>query len=250
MLPWIGFIPSYGLMAVVGAFLGLLFLRYFGLKAGQTRKDCRKLEILCLCAAVVAFLSAALFESIYEWIEHPDQGFPWFTGLTFFGGLIGACVFFVIAYKIIYKSDFGPFRLFLTYVPISLTLAHGCGRIGCFLAGCCYGKETSSFLGVKFPSLPNPVYPTQLYEAIFLFLCSAAFAIMFLKGLGKWNAAVYCLSYGAFRFGIEFLRGDDRGSLIPGISPSQFWAIVLFLIGIFLLVWVSKKKTEAEAAGQ
>jgi phosphatidylglycerol:prolipoprotein diacylglycerol transferase len=54
---------------------------------------------------------------------------------------------------------------------------------------------------------------------------------------------VYLIGYGIFRFINEFLRGDDRGQLIPGISPSQALSLVLFAAGLILLIpFIMKKK--------
>lgn len=46
---------------------------------------------------------------------------------------------------------------------------------------------------------------------------------------------VYCIGYGIFRFAIEFLRGDDRGKLFNLLSPSQFWSVLMILIGLFIV---------------
>ena len=92
----------------------------------------------------------------------------------------------------------------LIIAPACITLAHGLGRVGCFLAGCCYGKETTSILGVTFPKgstayfLYGPnhnVLPTQLFEAIFLFIL---FIILFF--MKKNQFITYLFSYGIFRF--------------------------------------------------
>ena len=134
--------------------------------------------------------------------------------------------------------------------PCCILIAHAFGRVGCFFAGCCYGKETDSFLGVKFPNLPNPVHPTQLYEAAFLFLLFAICFILLMKKDFKHNLTVYLIAYGIFRFFIEYLRADDRGEFIPGISPSQFWSILMVVIGvglIFLMRWLFQKR-DAELA--
>ena len=104
---------------------------------------------------------------------------------------------------------------FLNIMIIGIVIAHSLGRVGCFLAGCCYGKETTSILGVTFPKgstayfLYGPnhnVLPTQLFEAIFLFIL---FIILFF--MKKNQFITYLFSYGIFRFILEFFRGDNRG---------------------------------------
>ena len=115
-------------------------------------------------------------------------------------------------------------------------MAHGFGRVGCFCGGCCYGKETESIFVVQFPHLENPVYPTQLYEAAFEFVLFALMMIFY----KKWRThflEIYCFSYGVFRFALEFLRGDNRGSVGFFLSPSQVMSILLILGGVLLVLY-------------
>ena len=128
---------------------------------------------------------------------------------------------------------------FLNIIIIGIVIAHSLGRVGCFLAGCCYGKETTSILGVTFPKgstayfLLGPnhsVLPTQLIEAVFLFLL-----VIVLLIIKKHQVVTYLFSYGIFRFILEFFRGDDRGSLFI-LSPSQWLSIGLIITGIILLI--------------
>ena len=90
--------------------------------------------------------------------------------------------------------------------------------------------------------------PTQLFEAIFLFLLAIVLTILLIKLANRHTAAIYMVSYGIFRFLIEFIRDDDRGSLGSSVlSPSQLISIVLVVAGILLLVLyhtVFKKKEE------
>ena len=147
--------------------------------------------------------------------------------MTFLGGLIGGVIvylglYFLYVYvinprlkeKSFFKSDMnkGVWEL-LRFVPISITLAHGFGRIGCFFAGCCGGVETNMWFGVVFPGHTEKVVPTQLFEAIFLFLISAAMILLYFRLHFKYNMAVYLIGYGYCRLIIEFFRNDERGAL-------------------------------------
>ena len=75
--------------------------------------------------------------------------------------------------------------------------------------------------------------PTQLYEAIFLFILFAVTSVLFYKEI-DWNFVVYLVGYGLWRFFIEYLRIDDRGVLIPGLTPSQWISIGLILAGVVI----------------
>ena len=134
----------------------------------------------------------------------------------------------------------------LIIAPACITIAHGFGRIGCFFAGCCYGIETDSIWGIKFPHLNHNVYPTQLYEAIFLFILFGVLFVLAYKFKFKYTFSVYLASYGIFRFLIEFIRGDDRGAYFLGLSPSQMFSLVGIIISIILIVVLKKKKNAIE----
>ena len=103
-----------------------------------------------------------------------------------------------------------------------------------------------------FPYSDKPtirVYPTQLFEAIFLLIMFAICFYLTMKKDFKYTFCVYLISYGVFRFLIEFLRDDDRGSFIPGLSPSQFWSLIMIPLGIglfFFLKWQYKIIDEEE----
>ena len=128
----------------------------------------------------------------------------------------------------------------LSYLDLmipSVALALGFGRIGCFLAGCCYGKETDSWLGVVFTNsdfAPNgvKVLPTQLFMAggdILLMAVLLWYAAK--RPLRGRTSALYLILYSIGRFAIEFLRNDDRGT-VGMLSTSQFIAIFTFVVGL------------------
>jgi phosphatidylglycerol:prolipoprotein diacylglycerol transferase len=193
----------------------------------------------------VAFgvLFAILFQALYD--------LKWEWKLTFYGGLFGGVLGFLLTYFLFIKKD-STLRMdeVVKIAPPAITLAHAFGRIGCFLDGCCYGKPTDSWIGVKFPFLPEPVIPTQLIESGFLFLLTALLLVLILVFKFKYTFIVYLGSYSIFRFIIEFFRGDDRGNFLGIFSPSQVWSIFIWIIIVpffFVLkklVFVEKKPDE------
>ena len=96
------------------------------------------------------------------------------------------------------------------------------------------------------------VVPTQLFEALFLFALCAIIFILVMKWDFKHGMSVYLIAYGIFRFAIEYARSDDRGALVWGISPSQFWSILMVVFGIGLIFFVNYfwKKRRANAKEQ
>jgi phosphatidylglycerol:prolipoprotein diacylglycerol transferase len=204
-------------------------------------------EIDAVLAIILGFVFANLFQNLYNFIENPSS-FSWSWAMTFYGGLIGGITFFLLGYFLFIKKKYGPqMHDFLVIAPACITVAHGFGRIGCFCAGCCYGIETNSWLGVTFPGMDHKVFPTNLFEAIFLLVLSIVLLLLALKKNCIYNMPIYLISYGAWRFGIEFIRGDHRGSFVGSLSPSQFWSILMFVAGVVYLVFLfTKKKTPKE----
>lgn len=248
-----GLFYMYGLMIAVGilACFGVIF--YYGKKKKIEEKFIDFIFYNAIASIVVGFGAAALFQATYNYIENPKAGFDLGGGITFIGGLIGGVTCFLIIYAIFRKRYKTKLYEVLSMTPCAILIAHAFGRVGCFFAGCCYGKETDSFLGVQFPDLPHPVHATQLYEAAFLFILFAICFYLLMKKDFKHNLSVYLIAYGIFRFFIEFLRADDRGKLFAGISPSQFWSILMVLAGVgvyFLVRWLYKKNPPVTTQNQ
>ena len=176
-----GLFYMYGLMIAVGIFacFGLLF--YFGKKKRIEEKFIDFVFYNEVVAIAVGFGSAALFQGVYNYIENPEKGFSLTGGITFIGGLIGGVVSFLIGYSLFRKKFKTRLVDVVSFFPCCILIAHAFGRVGCFFAGCCYGKPTDSWLGVKFPKLSYKVYPTQLYEAIFLFILFAICMLLYWK---------------------------------------------------------------------
>ncbi len=246
----LGIFYMYGLMIAVGilACFGLLF--WYGKKKKIEEKFIDFVFYLAIVAIILGFGSAALFQATYNYIENPSAGFNFDGGITFIGGLIGGAGSFLILYVIFRKRYKTRLIDILSFLPCCILIAHAFGRVGCFFAGCCYGKPTDGFLGVQFPGMTEKVHPTQLYEAAFLFaLCVICFLLVWKKNF-KHNMSLYLVSYGIFRFLIEFLRDDSRGQLLGSLSPSQFWSICMVALGIalYFLLNIAYKKREAELA--
>ena len=143
------------------------------------------------------------------------------------------------------KADF--WKYFDLVMP-SVALAQGFGRIGCFLAGCCYGRETDSIISVTFQNsdfAPNHValIPTQLYSSILDFL---HFGILLYiarrKKADGQVAAFYLIFYSIGRFVLEFFRGDLIRGSVGSLSTSQFISLFILAAGIAILITRTKKK--------
>lgn len=238
----------YGVMIAIGI-LGCFIVLYTYSKRFEIAEKMVDFTFYNAIGAIVAgFGAAALFQATYNYIKNPSAGFRLGSGITFIGGLIGGVGFFLIVYFLLKKKMGLRLINILPIAPCCITIAHGMGRIGCFFAGCCYGKPTNSFLGVKFPNLSEKVFPTQLYEAVFLLVLFGVLSYLLLKKDFYNTMALYLISYGTFRFLIEFLRGDNRGKLFNILSPSQFWSVVMIVFGIVLWYVFSKKYNMKKAS--
>ncbi len=171
-----------------------------------------------------------------------------FGGLVFYGGLIGMVAGMYI-YCRIYKLKFMPFTDVLA--PL-IPGVHGVGRIGCFLAGCCYGKEYHGVGCVRFPQndmIPElddvPRIPVQLIEAGFNFIMCIILLILVYRAKMKTGQlmGIYIVYYSIIRVCMELMRGDVIRGNIMGISTSQLISIILFPIGIYLIMSKSYRNT-------
>lgn len=241
-------VHMYGVMIAIGLLACFLVLWYYSKKKNIDPSFVDFVFYDGIAAIVLGFGGGMLFQAFYNYLEHPENGFRFGSGMTFIGGLIAGAAVFLIGYFAFRKKLKGLLVDILSILPCCILVAHGFGRIGCFFAGCCYGVETDSFLGVKFPGLPNPVHPTQLYEAAFLFIMFGICSYLVLKKDFQYNLPLYLASYGVFRFLIEFLRGDDRGAFVGVLSPSQFWSIGMILMAVAvyfgLRYFLGKRKEE------
>lgn len=237
-------IPLYNLFIGIGAILGYLHLEK-ELKDRRVHFDIdRNIYIALIFSLVVGLLGAKLLNMLYHGYEFTFSNFLG-SGSTFMGGLLSAGAIYFIANKILGTKLSLAFNLL---VPVIL-VSHFFGRIGCFFAGCCFGKPTEIVFGVVYPeiSLPSQVYdfgvhlhPVQLYEAFFLI---SLFIVIKKYIRFELRLFYYFTLYGIGRFILEYFRGDNRGEIITAmISPSQIVSLIFILIGSFYYQKVTKKK--------
>lgn len=189
--------------------------------------------------------------NIKDILKDPSILWNFQNGWVVYGGIIGGVLtgWGYCRYK---KVDF---LSYLDLVLPAVAFAQGCGRIGCFFAGCCYGRETDSPFSIKYwqsDYAPNgvPLVPTQIYSAV------GDFAMAFLlMAYAKKNpqkgrvSAAYCILYSIGRFFIEMFRNDYRGEF-GFLSTSQLISIFILALGIGMFVWAGKRPGEMKEDGQ
>ncbi len=242
------YIPVYGLFITIGCCIGLL-VGYYLVKKNHLSGD----DFLLSSAYTAGggFIGAKF---LYLWVSRNSIQWDRFFeleyfkmimsgGFVFYGGLIGGLVGLWCAGKIhrIYVRDY--ISVCIPVVP----LIHGFGRIGCGLAGCCYGIPYDGLFAVKYTSsvaapLNISLFPVQYLEAFLNFIISLIlFALVIKKGNDIKNFYLYLILYCVVRFVLEFLRYDEteRG-IWKGFSTSQWISIIIF-IAVCILIIVHKR---------
>ena len=241
----------YGLMAACG-FIAAILLMEFNRKFAKLTKD--QSSTLLLQSLVLGIIGARIFYCVQFHRYYADDWFKVFRidqgGLVFYGGFILAFIGVVI-YTL--KNKLDTVRVLDVFAP-AMAAAHGFGRIGCFLNGCCFGRDTNAWWGIRPPvgSLleykagSDPLHPVQLLEAGENFLLCALYCYLLRKypkrGLVM---SLYLLIYGVLRFFNEMLRGDNE--LYFHLTPAQWIGILLTVGGTASLVYFLRKK-DVEAA--
>lgn len=250
----------YGLCMGLGIILCFVFLLITMWKMKFNEASSDVILIIGILGTGFGIFAACLFQATYNYIAYPEAGFDIKSGMTFIGGLIGGVasflgVYFLYMYAIRPRTKIKfltkPMNATLTdalpFIPVGICIAHAFGRFGCFFAGCCYGVKTDAWYGLECSGVTGvKVVPTQLFEMIFLIVLATVMAILYFKFRFNYNFSVYMISYGIWRFIIEFVRDDARGEFIgTKITPSQFWSIVMVILGIgyiFLQKYVLAKQ--------
>ena len=233
-------IGLYDIFIIIGIVVCLAVYRIFSGRTGLTAKVFNFALFTGIFSIACGFLSASLLQSVYNYIA---SGVWSWLGMTFYGGLIGSVVSFILAYfavgHFVFKDRMHvkQFDIIISFGLICITVAHAFGRIGCLMNGCCYGLKNEA-LGIHMWIDGNleKRLPTQLYEAIFLFILFAVMLYLLVWRKNEYCVSVYMISYGTWRFLIEFIRDDERGSVgISSLTPSQLIALILVALGIALI---------------
>ena len=157
-------------------------------------------------------------------------------GFVFYGGLLGGMIFLLALLLLKFPLNTNNFWPVLP----ALTMGHAIGRIGCLLAGCCFGKETDFFWGIFLHG--HYRHPTQLLEALFLF--GMSFHLLKSKKPKAILLTQYFCAYGVQRFIIEMLRGDAIRGYWWALTPSQWISIFLVVLGVTLRIYYQKNPSK------
>jgi phosphatidylglycerol:prolipoprotein diacylglycerol transferase len=230
------------LMMVISFVIALIIF----LRVSQGLKSKCKITLVLVATAIASFWGARLLHVIIERPElfhQPHLIYSRFDGMTFNGSILFGAIAFWLGLRLFEEQKCAEYW---DQAALVTACSYGLMRIGCFSAGCCWGKPTSVPWSVKYsqsifmPWLGIPVHPVQLYDAFLGFALFAALYILktrFEHPRGK-LFGVFLGLYSIGRFYTEFFRGDTiRGEdLVLGLSTSQIVSIsILIVLGIRLI---------------
>ena len=242
---------GYGLMIAIGVVLAFMVAEA---RAPKKKLDAERIWPLGIWCAVGGFLGAKLLYVITEFksLFSGSLGLrDILYGFVVYGGIIGG----ILAGFLYCKVKKLNFLKYFDIVMPSIALAQGFGRIGCFLAGCCYGRRTDAWYGMEFNHsvyynmIGVKVIPTQLIMSaanfIHFFLLVFIANKVFKAGKDGMVAGCYLLFYSIGRFLIEFLRDDPRGG-VGGLSTSQFISLFIFAAGVGMVLFFGLRKNKIQ----
>ncbi|HEX3282599.1 MAG TPA: prolipoprotein diacylglyceryl transferase [Pyrinomonadaceae bacterium] len=242
-------INTYGVFLALAFLCAILIAVKLGARDGLPKEKIYDLSLWMLLASLIGSKLLMLFTEP-EYRDHPLQLISLDflrSGGVFYGGLIGAVLtgyFLMKRYKL-------PWWQTADACAPGIAVGNFFGRLGCFSAGCCWGKPTTLPWGVKFTELGHeitgvpidvPLHPTQLYESFSMLI--VFFFLLWLHKHRRFKGQVilmYALLYSIIRFLIEFVRDDPRGDVLgltsrTGLSTSQLISIVVGLGALVLLI--------------
>ena len=242
-------INTYGVFLALAFLGGILVATKLAERDGLPRERIYDLCLWMLLASLVGS-KILMFFTEPEYREHPAQLFSLDflrSGGVFYGGLIGAVT---TAYILIRRYGLPWWKTADACAP-GIALGNVLGRLGCFSAGCCWGKPTNLPWGVRFTELGHEItgvpidarlHPTQLYESFSMLI--VFFFLLWLHRRKKFSGQVilaYVVIYATVRFLIEFVRDDPRGDILglttlTGLSTSQIIGLIVGTAALVILI--------------
>jgi phosphatidylglycerol:prolipoprotein diacylglycerol transferase len=240
---------TYGLIMALGFVAAYLLTLYLARRSGE---DISFYENLFLWIIIIGIGGAKL---LYLIVEGPGELASWSDfvgclrgGLVWYGGVLANLIFLYFYSRRHNKS----YLHVLDLLSIPLMAGLGIGRWGCLMAGCCHGRPTDLPFpfAITYPHGPYenivagiPVHPAPVYASINAFVIALICYFIFTRSRRTGLAAYSCLVlYSVMRFLIEFIRGDERGWVIPEVlTTSQFIGILIFIPSLYLLIRTLRK---------
>lgn len=237
---------GYGLMIAIGIMAAYLNTERLAKKAGLDHEPVFSILIIGVGFGILGAKLLYYITVLDEIIVNPRILLNISDGFVVYGGVILG----IVAAAVYCRKKGLPFLNYLDCAAPSIALAQGFGRIGCFLAGCCYGTQMDLPISITFTHssyAPNgvPLFPSQIVSSVFDFLNFAVLCVLLRhnKQPGK-IGAYYLIFYSIGRFIIEFFRGDLERGNVGTLSTSQFISVFVAIAGVVMVVWLNRKEKE------
>lgn len=235
---------TYGVLLAAAYLAGLQLAVVRARHAGLDATRVMDLGIWLIIGAIVGAKLMLIATDFRYFMSHPGELLSLVrAGGVFYGGLIGS---FLVGLFLVGRYKLPIWKTADMYAP-GIALGHVIGRMGCLMAGCCYGREASGGWSITFTNpvaaenagtpLGIPLYPTQLYDAgaeLLILIVLLAFERRGRPFPGR-TFWLYILLYSISRYIVEIYRGDPRG-MVFGFSTSQFVALITLPIAIVMLL--------------
>ncbi len=240
---------TYGVLLAAAYLLGLQFALTRARSRGLQRQRVMDLGIWIIVSALAGAKLMLLVTDFRQYTRSPGALVDLLRSAgVFYGGLIGAVA---VAFVYMWRHRMPVWTTTDVFSP-GIALGHAVGRLGCLMAGCCFGRPTSVPWAITFHNpaasltsdtpLGVPLHPTQVYEAVVELTILGV--LLWLERRGRafpgrtfWS---YALLYAVSRFIIEFFRGDPRGN-VGVFSTSQFVSLIVAPVSVVMLVWLSRR---------
>ncbi|MBQ9391087.1 MAG: prolipoprotein diacylglyceryl transferase [Lachnospiraceae bacterium] len=246
-------IPAYGTMIVTGALIANLVVILLILKRDKKNVwDFIIIEGYGLLGGIIGskllYILININDIPWDRIGEPEVLAPLIGGgFVFYGGLILAVILVFLGGKI-HKIDAWEY---ISNYAFAIPLAHGFGRIGCFLAGCCYGIPYEGPIAVVYPETsiiaPSgiPMFPVQIVETCCLFVISIVLFLFYWFRKTQFLLPMYFILYGIVRFILEYYRYDAYRGKFLSLYTSQWISIGMVVVGIlWIIINLSRKKNK------
>lgn len=247
-------IHTYGAMYALGILAAVALSEYRYRRSGGEPGAIMDLALPVVVGVLIGARTLFILVEHQYYLQNPAEIIMiWKGGLVFYGGLIGGALAFIITTRM---RKLELWQLADTVAP-GVALGHAFGRLGCLFAGSCYGRPTDLPWAVIYTD-PNslardilgvPVHPTQLYSAAFLAILSGILIVIGNRSAFQGQVvASYGILYGTFRFFIEYLRGDPRGTVVLAdfaLSTSQAVSLLLVPASLGIYLYLKKRGDES-----
>ncbi|SPD73739.1 Prolipoprotein diacylglyceryl transferase [uncultured Desulfobacterium sp.] len=241
---------TYGLFVALGFFVGLMVAKKLGEPAGLSRDQVMDMGFIIILSAIIGSRVMYVLMNTSYYTRNPLDMFKiWQGGLVFSGGVLAVVLTMVWYIK---RHGLSLGKIADLWAP-AVAIGEAIGRIGCLMAGCCYGRPTGMPWGITFTDphslacpLNVPLHPTQIYTSLSGIIIFITIMLLYVKRQFEGQVFLWFLIlHSTARLVIEQFRGDDRGVLLSsGMSMTQFVAILILISAAGILIIAKARKKD------